>query len=211
MARLGGPVPDADLLSRALRDRPKTAILHPGDLAWWIGWPPHTEDELTRTVTVWETDGRVRAWVCLGGDEAGERGEPAEPEHAEAVDRHLAERPRAVRYVRDDDDAGVARLVTGGYQEVAADRMQAFSERIRSGEWRGHTGRRIQAVVNIGIGGSDLGPAMASAALRAYSDRDITFRFVSNVDGADILVSFPECHRAQPGQSADSFRGIFRP
>ena len=67
------------------------------------------------------------------------------------------------------------------------DRMQAFSERVRSGEWRGHTGRRIKAVVNIGIGGSDLGPAMAYAALRAYSDRDITFRFVSNVDGADIL------------------------
>ncbi len=67
------------------------------------------------------------------------------------------------------------------------DRMQAFSERVRSGDWRGHTGRRIRAVVNIGIGGSDLGPAMAYAALRAYSDRDITFRFVSNVDGADIL------------------------
>lgn len=66
------------------------------------------------------------------------------------------------------------------------DRMSAFSERIRSGEWTGHTGRRIRNVVNIGIGGSDLGPAMAYEALRAYTARDLTFRFVSNVDGADL-------------------------
>jgi glucose-6-phosphate isomerase len=66
------------------------------------------------------------------------------------------------------------------------DRMAAFSERVRSGEWKGHTGKRIRAVVNIGIGGSDLGPAMAYRALLHYSDRSMTFRFVSNVDGTDI-------------------------
>jgi glucose-6-phosphate isomerase len=66
------------------------------------------------------------------------------------------------------------------------DRMSAFCDRVRSGEWRGYTGRPIRNVVNIGIGGSDLGPAMAYRALRAYSRRDITFRFVSNVDGTDI-------------------------
>jgi len=66
------------------------------------------------------------------------------------------------------------------------DRMAAFSDRIRSGEWKGHTGKRIRNVINIGIGGSDLGPAMAYDALRAYSDRNLTFRFVSNVDGTDI-------------------------
>jgi glucose-6-phosphate isomerase len=66
------------------------------------------------------------------------------------------------------------------------DRMAAFAARVRSGEWRGHTGQPIRAVVNIGIGGSDLGPAMAYLALRAYSDRDIAFRFVSNVDGTDL-------------------------
>ncbi|MEW2551083.1 glucose-6-phosphate isomerase [Streptomyces zhihengii] len=66
------------------------------------------------------------------------------------------------------------------------DRMAAFSERIRSGEWTGHTGRRIRNVVNIGIGGSDLGPAMAYEVLRSYTDRELTFRFVSNVDGADL-------------------------
>src|ERR671936_847213 len=66
------------------------------------------------------------------------------------------------------------------------DRMADFAERVRSGEWKGHTGRRIRNVVNIGIGGSDLGPVMAYEALRHYSQRDLTFRFVSNVDGTDI-------------------------
>ncbi len=66
------------------------------------------------------------------------------------------------------------------------DRMGAFSDRVRSGDWVGHTGQRIRNVVNIGIGGSDLGPAMAYEALRAYSDRDLHVAFVSNVDGADL-------------------------
>jgi glucose-6-phosphate isomerase len=66
------------------------------------------------------------------------------------------------------------------------DRMAAFSERVRGGAWTGFTGKRIRAVVNIGIGGSDLGPVMAYEALRHYSDRNLTFRFVSNVDGTDF-------------------------
>jgi glucose-6-phosphate isomerase len=66
------------------------------------------------------------------------------------------------------------------------DRMGAFSERVRSGEWRGHTDKPIRNVINIGIGGSDLGPVMAYEALRHYSKRDMTFRFVSNVDGTDF-------------------------
>jgi glucose-6-phosphate isomerase len=65
-------------------------------------------------------------------------------------------------------------------------RMSAFADRIRSGDWTGQTGRRIRNVVNIGIGGSDLGPAMAYEALRDFSDRSMTFRFVSNVDGSDL-------------------------
>jgi glucose-6-phosphate isomerase len=65
-------------------------------------------------------------------------------------------------------------------------RMASFSNRVRSGEWKGHTGRRIRNVINIGIGGSDLGPVMAYEALRYYSQRDLTFRFVSNVDGTDF-------------------------
>lgn len=66
------------------------------------------------------------------------------------------------------------------------DRMADFSERLRSGVWRGHTGKRISAVVNLGIGGSDLGPVMAYQALRHYTQRDITFRFVSNIDATDF-------------------------
>jgi glucose-6-phosphate isomerase len=66
------------------------------------------------------------------------------------------------------------------------DRMSGFCERLRGGEWRGHTGRRIRNVVNIGIGGSDLGPVMAYEALRHYSERSVSFRFVSNVDGTDF-------------------------
>jgi len=67
------------------------------------------------------------------------------------------------------------------------DKMAAFCERVRSGEWRGHTGKRIRNVVNIGIGGSDLGPVMAYEALRHYSERSLTFRFVSNIDGTDLV------------------------
>ena len=66
------------------------------------------------------------------------------------------------------------------------DKMADFSDRVRSGAWKGHTGKRIRNVVNIGIGGSDLGPVMAYEALKHYSDRAMTFRFVSNVDGTDF-------------------------
>src|ERR1700729_4236411 len=66
------------------------------------------------------------------------------------------------------------------------DKMAAFSNRVRSGEWKGHTGKRIRNVINVGIGGSDLGPVMAYEALKHYSDRAMTFRFVSNIDGTDF-------------------------
>jgi glucose-6-phosphate isomerase len=66
------------------------------------------------------------------------------------------------------------------------DKMTAFCNRVRSGEWKGHTGKRIRNVINIGIGGSDLGPVMAYEALKYYSERSMTFRFVSNVDGNDF-------------------------
>jgi len=67
------------------------------------------------------------------------------------------------------------------------DKMAEFADHIRSGEWKGHTGKRIRNVINIGIGGSDLGPVMAYEALKYYSDRAMTFRFVSNVDGTDFV------------------------
>jgi glucose-6-phosphate isomerase len=85
-----------------------------------------------------------------------------------------------------------ATLVVDGQDVVAdvhavLDRMGAFAEQVRSGAWTGHTGQRVRTVVNIGIGGSDLGPAMAYQALRAYSDRSLSFRFVSNVDPTDMV------------------------
>jgi glucose-6-phosphate isomerase len=83
-------------------------------------------------------------------------------------------------------------LVVDGVDVVAEvhavlDRMAAFADRIRSGAWKGHTGKPIRNVINIGIGGSDLGPAMAYEALRHYTQRDLTFRFVSNVDSTDFV------------------------
>jgi glucose-6-phosphate isomerase len=83
-------------------------------------------------------------------------------------------------------------LVVDGVDVVAQvhevlDRMSAFAEKVRSGEWKGFTGRTIRNVVNVGIGGSDLGPVMAYEALRYYSRRDMTFRFVSNVDSTDFV------------------------
>ncbi|GIF63530.1 glucose-6-phosphate isomerase [Asanoa ishikariensis] len=85
-----------------------------------------------------------------------------------------------------------APLVVDGVDVVAQvhgelDRMAAFADRIRSGQWRGHTGKPIRAIVNVGIGGSDLGPVMAYEALRHYTQRDLTFRFVSNVDSTDFV------------------------
>ncbi len=85
-----------------------------------------------------------------------------------------------------------ASLVVDGVDVVAEvhrvlDKMSAFADAVRGGEWRGHTGRPVRNVVNIGIGGSDLGPSMAYDALRAYSRRDMQFRFVSNVDAADLV------------------------
>jgi glucose-6-phosphate isomerase len=84
-----------------------------------------------------------------------------------------------------------ASLVVDGHDVVAEvhevlSRMRVFSDRVRGGEWTGYTGKRIRNVINVGIGGSDLGPVMAYEALRHYSERDMTFRFVSNVDSTDF-------------------------
>jgi glucose-6-phosphate isomerase len=98
---------------------------------------------------------------------------------------------RAVLHVALRAPRGRSILVDGKdvVPEVHAvlDAMADFSNRVRSGEWKGHTGKRIRNVINIGIGGSDLGPVMAYEALKHYSDRAMTFRFVSNVDGTDLV------------------------
>jgi glucose-6-phosphate isomerase len=98
---------------------------------------------------------------------------------------------RAVLHVALRMPAGASLVVDGTdvVKEVheVLDRMRVFSDRVRSGEWRGHTGKPIRNVVNVGIGGSDLGPVMAYEALRHYSKREMTFRFVSNVDSTDFV------------------------
>jgi glucose-6-phosphate isomerase len=93
---------------------------------------------------------------------------------------HVALRaPKGESIVVDGED------VVPGVHAVL-DKMTAFADRVRSGDWKGHTGKRIRNVINIGIGGSDLGPVMAYEALKYYSDRKMVFRFVSNVDGTDF-------------------------
>ena len=97
---------------------------------------------------------------------------------------------RAVLHVALRAPRGASILVDGENVvpkvHAVLDRMADFSNRIRSGDWKGYTGKRIRNVINVGIGGSDLGPVMAYEALRFYSDRALTFRFVSNVDGTDF-------------------------
>ncbi len=96
---------------------------------------------------------------------------------------HVALRAPADATIKVDGENVVPKI------HAVIEKMDGFANRIRSGEWKGHTGKRIRHVVNIGIGGSDLGPVMAYEALRAYSDRALTFRFVSNVDGTDVAES----------------------
>ncbi len=112
------------------------------------------------------------------------------------VTEHRAVLHVALRAPRDE------KIVVDGVNVVpevhaVLDRMADFSNRVRSGQWTGHTGKRIKNVINIGIGGSDLGPAMAYEALRHYSDRNLTFRFVSNIDGTDLAEAIRDLDAAE--------------
>jgi len=108
---------------------------------------------------------------------------------------------RAVLHVALRAPKGAKILVDGKnvVPEVHAvlDKMAKFADRVRSGAWKGHTGKRIKNVINIGIGGSDLGPVMAYEALKHYSQRDLTFRFVSNVDGIDFVEATQDLNPAE--------------
>ena len=107
------------------------------------------------------------------------RGERINATEKRAVLHTVLRAPKTERVIVDGVD------VVPGVHAVL-ERMAALSRQVRSGEWRGHTGKRIRNVISIGIGGSDLGPVMAYEALRHYSQRDMTLRFVSNVDGTDF-------------------------
>ena len=132
------------------------------------------------------TDETIRLLVALaeecglgGRIEAMFRGEPINVTEKRAVLHTALRAPETARIVVDGVD------VVPEIHEIL-DRMAAFSRQVRNGEWQGYTGKRIRNVINIGIGGSDLGPVMAYEALRHYSQRDMTFRFVSNVDATDL-------------------------
>ena len=116
------------------------------------------------------------------------------PEHIEAMfrgDRINTTEERAVLHVALRAARGEKILLDGDdvvpHVHEVLDRMAAFADQVRDGRWRGHTGRRVRTVINLGIGGSDLGPVMAYEALKHYSSRDLTFRFVSNVDATDLV------------------------
>jgi glucose-6-phosphate isomerase len=142
---------------------------------WYADWSKHRVDDETLRLLV----ELARACKLEQRRDAMFRGEHINVTEDRAVLHTALRMPRERSLVVDGVD--VVREV----HEVL-DHMSAFAERVRSGEWLGHTGMRIRAVVNIGIGGSDLGPAMAYDALRAYSDRALTMRFVSNVDSNDF-------------------------
>jgi glucose-6-phosphate isomerase len=133
------------------------------------------------------TDETVRLLVQLAEDRGVEerrdamfRGEKINITERRAV-LHVALRaPKAASIVVDGENV-VSKV------HAVLDRMAKFSNRVRCGEWKGHTGKTIRNVINVGIGGSDLGPVMAYEALRHYSDRSVTFRFISNVDSTDFV------------------------
>ena len=133
------------------------------------------------------TDETIRLLLRLA-EESGLRARIDAMFHGEKI--NVTEK-RAVLHValRAPRDAHIAVDGKDVVPEVHAvlDRMTDFSNRVRGGTWTGHTGKRIRNVINIGIGGSDLGPVMAYEALRHYAARDMTFRFVSNVDGTDFV------------------------
>jgi glucose-6-phosphate isomerase len=132
------------------------------------------------------TEETIRLLVAL----AEARGVPARREAMFTGEKINATEGRAVLHVALRAPKGTKILVDGKdvVPDVHAvlDRMADFANRVRSGAWKGFTGKRIRSVVNVGIGGSDLGPVMAYEALRHYTQRDLTFRYVSNVDGTDV-------------------------
>ena len=132
------------------------------------------------------TDETLALLIQLAGEsEVAERRDAMMRGEAINVSEHRAVLHVALRMPKGSS------LVVGGVNVVAQvhevlDRMAEFADRIRSGKWKGYTGKAIRNIVNVGIGGSDLGPVMAYEALRHYSQRDLTFRFVSNVDSTDF-------------------------
>ncbi|EFL36101.1 glucose-6-phosphate isomerase [Streptomyces viridochromogenes DSM 40736] len=167
------PQPDLRDLFAADPGRAERYVVHVGDLR--IDYSKHLVTDETLALL----QELAAATDVFGLRDAMFRGERINTTENRAV-LHTALRAPRDAVVEVDGENVVPRV------HAVLDKMTAFADRVRSGEWTGHTGKRIRNVVNIGIGGSDLGPAMAYEALRPFTDRSMTFRFVSNVDGCDL-------------------------
>ncbi|MFJ4241294.1 glucose-6-phosphate isomerase [Streptomyces iakyrus] len=171
--RKGAPQPGLRELFAADPGRAERYVVHVGDLR--IDYSKHLVTDETLALL----QELAAATDVFGLRDAMFRGEKINTTEDRAVLHTALRAPRDAVIEVDGEN------VVPGVHAVL-DKMAAFADRVRSGEWTGHTGRRIRNVVNIGIGGSDLGPAMAYEALRPFTDRELTFRFVSNVDGSDL-------------------------
>ncbi|MEU1102475.1 glucose-6-phosphate isomerase [Streptomyces tibetensis] len=167
------PQPDLRELFAADPGRAERYVVHVGDLR--IDYSKHLVTDETLALL----QELATATGVFGLRDAMFRGEKINVTENRAVLHTALRAPRDA--VIEVDGENVVPAV-----HAVLDKMAAFADRVRSGEWTGHTGKRIRNVVNIGIGGSDLGPAMAYEALRPFTDRDLTLRFVSNVDGSDL-------------------------
>ncbi|MEU0386725.1 glucose-6-phosphate isomerase [Streptomyces chartreusis] len=167
------PQPDLRELFAADPGRAERYVVHVGDLR--IDYSKHLVTDETLALL----QELATATDVFGLRDAMFRGEKINVTENRAVLHTALRAPRDAVIEVDGEN------VVPGVHAVL-DKMAAFADRVRSGEWTGHTGKRIRNVVNIGIGGSDLGPAMAYEALRPFTARELTFRFVSNVDGSDL-------------------------
>jgi glucose-6-phosphate isomerase len=167
------PQPDLRELFAADPGRAERYVVHVGDLR--IDYSKHLVTDETLALL----QELATATDVFGQRDAMFRGEKINTTENRAVLHTALRAPRDAVIEVDGEN------VVPGVHAVL-DKMSGFANRVRSGEWTGHTGKRIRNVVNIGIGGSDLGPAMAYDALRPFTARDLTFRFVSNVDGSDL-------------------------
>ncbi|PPS72357.1 MULTISPECIES: glucose-6-phosphate isomerase [Streptomyces] len=167
------PQPDLRELFAADPGRAERYVVHVGDLR--IDYSKHLVTDETLALL----QELATATGVFGLRDAMFRGEKINVTENRAVLHTALRAPRDA--VIEVDGENVVPAV-----HAVLDKMAAFADRVRSGEWTGHTGKRIRNVVNIGIGGSDLGPAMAYEVLRPFTDRDLTLRFVSNVDGSDL-------------------------
>ncbi|MFJ7335233.1 glucose-6-phosphate isomerase [Streptomyces sp. NPDC101116] len=167
------PQPDLRELFAADPGRAERYVVHVGDLR--IDYSKHLVTDETLALL----QELATATDVFGLRDAMFRGEKINVTENRAVLHTALRAPRDAVIEVDGEN------VVPGVHAVL-DRMAGFADRVRSGEWTGHTGKRIRNVVNIGIGGSDLGPAMAYEVLRPFTDRELTFRFVSNVDGSDL-------------------------